>query len=338
MISKTLRTCVLSGFIAAFALPAASALAADTARIGVSLYGQDNFAAQGKDGIVAYAKQRNIDVLVNEASYDVTKQADQIMHFISMGVDGILVAPVEFNSLAPQLKRAREAGIKVGLVNAAVKDTSSVDVAVLPDNVAAGRQAAQMVLDHIGAKGNVALLQCKLGASYTIDRTAGMEETIAKNPDVHVVAKDGVTNTSDAANLVSNWLNTHPDLVGVIACGDEIALGAVAAAKQAGKQIAVVGVDGTAQGLDAVKAGQLVGTQMQNGYVELATGLAALNQVVQGKETQKTYTYVMAPVTKETVDKFYPNIVTEKQAFLDHIADLVDANLASGDIANETLK
>jgi len=303
--------------------------------LGVTVYGQDNFATQGREGIEAYAEQRDIDLLWNSADGDVATQANQIDQYINAGVDGILVAPVQFDSLGPQLAAAAQAGIKIGFVNATVQDDSNVDVAVLPDNVAAGKQGAQMMMDHLGGTGKVAILQCLLGASYEIDRTKGMEEVIAEYPDVEVVAKDGAQNIAEATDKVKNWMTSLPELDGVIACGDEIGLGAYQAATEAGRTIAITGVDGTEDGLNAVKDSRFIGTQMQHARTEFAAGLAALYHLVRGDDMEELYTYTMAPVTPETVEDFYPNVVSEKDAFLTRIADVVDANLATGAIENE---
>ncbi|WP_433499117.1 substrate-binding domain-containing protein [Sphaerimonospora sp. CA-214678] len=308
----------------------------DRVRIGVTVYGQDNFAAQGKEGIDAYAKARDIELLWNSANGDVATQANQIDQYIQARVDGILVAPVQFDSLAPQLKAAKDAGIKIGFVNATVQDDSSVDVAVLPDNVAAGRQAAQMMMDHLDGKGKVAILQCLLGASYEIQRTKGMEEVLAKYPDVEKVAKDGAQNIAEAIDKVKNWMTAVPHIDGVIACGDEIGLGAVQAATEAGKTVAVVGVDATEDGLNAIKDGRFIGSQMQHARTEFAAGLAALYKVVKGESTESHYTYTMAPVTKDNVDDFYVNVVSGKDDFLARIADVVDRNLNTGKIEDES--
>lgn len=304
--------------------------------IGVTVYGQDNFATQGREGIEAYAQQRDINLLWNSANSDVATQANQIDQYINAGVDAILIAPVQYDSLSPQLKAASAAGIKIGFVNATVQDDSSVDVAVLPDNVAAGQQGAQMMMDHLGGTGKVAILQCLLGASYEIDRTKGMEEIVAKYPDVEIVAKDGAENIAIATDKVKNWMTAIPELDGVIACGDEIGLGALQAASEAGRQIAITGVDGTEDGLNAVRDGKFIGTQMQHARTEFAAGLAALYHLVLGEDLKDQYTYTMAPVTADTVDSFYPNVVSDKDMFLESIADVVDRNLESGKIEDES--
>lgn len=342
---KQLRTRILGVVAASAMLLGVTACATESGgegggdeqvRIGVTVYGQDNFAAQGREGIEAYAEARGIELLWNSADGDVAKQADQIDQYINAGVDGILVAPVQFDSLAPQLRAAKEAGISIGFVNATVQDDSSVDVAVLPDNVAAGRQAAQMMMDHLGGTGKVAILQCLLGASYEILRTQGMEEVIAKYPDIEVVAKDGASNIAEATDLVKNWMTAIPEIDGVIACGDEIGLGAYQAATEAGRSVAIVGVDATEDGLNAIKDGRFIGSQMQHARTEFAAGLAALYWLIQGEDMDELYTYTMEPVTAENVDQYYVNVVSDKDAFLERIADVVDRNLETGKIEDES--
>lgn len=305
-------------------------------RIGVSMYAEDNFSAQGKEGMEAYAKARNIDLVWNSADFDVTKQANQIDQYVNAKMDGILIAAVQYDSLAPQLAAAKAAGVKIGIVNANVKDDSSVDTVVVPDNVAAGAQNAQMMMDYLGGKGNVAILQCQLGAAFEVDRTKGMEQVIAKYPDVKVVAKGPGHTRTEAVDRVKNWLQANPDIDGVVACGDDGALGALQAASEKGKSFAIVGVDGVQDGLDAVRDGRFLGTQMQHARTEYAVALGALYHFIKGDMTfEKHQYYIMKPVTKENVDNFYPNVVSDVSSFLKRLPDVVDKNLKSGDLANE---
>ena len=67
-----------------------------------------------------------------------------------------------------------------------------------------------------------------------------------------------------------------------------------------------------------------------------AAGLAAVYHLALGEDMDELYTYTMAPVTAENVDEFYVNVVSDKDAFLDRIADVVDRNLESGRIEDES--
>ncbi|MDQ1085355.1 MULTISPECIES: substrate-binding domain-containing protein [Microbacterium] len=306
-------------------------------RIGVSVYANSSFITQGHEGVDAYAEANDIDVLWQAADFDVNTQATQVEQLINQRVDAILLAPVQPDSLAPQLALAKEKGIPVIAVNAQLDDTSALASSVQPDDVVAGSQAAQMMIDHLGGSGNVVILQGALGSSFEINRTNGMQEAIAKSPGISVLAEDaGNWSRDDSINLTRTWLNSFPGKIdGIIAQNDDMALGALQATREAGLSIPIVGIDGIEDALNAVKDGGMIGTQLQHGRVELAAGLAVAERVAKGESVEPLYTYLMPPVTSDNVDAVIANVVTEKDAFLKGLPALVDANLETGDIANE---
>lgn len=328
----TLGTAALTGCASA-----AGSAESDSLRIGVSVYANSSFITQGHEGVDAYAAAHDIEVLWQAAEFDVNTQATQVEQLINQQVDAILLAPVQPDSLAPQLAMAKEKGIPVIAVNAQLEDTSALASSVQPDDVIAGSQAAQMMIDHLGGSGNVVVLQGALGSSFEINRTAGMEEAIAASSGVTVLAQDaGNWSRDDSINLTRTWLNSFPDEIdGIIAQNDDMALGALQATREAGVEIPIVGIDGIEDALNAVKDGGMIGTQLQHGRVELAAGLAVAQRVAEGDSVEPLYTYLMPPVTQDNVDSVISNVVTEKDAFLETLPALIEANLASGDIANE---
>lgn len=309
-------------------------------RVGVTVYFMSPFITQGKEGMEAYAKANDIDLLWNSAEQDVSAQANQVDQMINQQVDAIIVAPVQADSLGPQLARAKDKGIPVIAVNATLKDTSSVTASVLPDDVKAGEQEMQMMADKLGGKGNVAILKGALGSSFEIDRSQGIHNVLAKYPDLKVVAED----TADwkpevASNKVKTWLQSAGGKIdGIVAQNDDMALGAAKGLREAGRtDIPIVGIDGIEDGLKAVKSGAMLGTNLQHGVVEMAAGLAVAKRVARGESHEKAYTYEMPIITQQNVDAALKNVVTDKEAFLKNLPALIDKNLASGDISNGSL-
>jgi ribose transport system substrate-binding protein len=311
--------------------------AAAKKRIGVSVYANSSFITQGHEGVNAYAKANDIEVLWQAANFDVNTQATQVEQLINQGVDAILLAPVQPDSLKPQLALAKEKGIPVIAVNAQLKDVSALASSVQPDDVVAGGQAAQMMVDHLKGKGNVVLLQGKLGSSFELNRTAGMKKVLAANPGIKLLAMDaGDWSRDKSINRVRNWINTFGKKIdGVIAQNDDMALGALQATREANVTIPIVGIDGIEDALNAVKSGEMLGTQLQHGRVELAAGLAVALKVAKKEKVEPLYTYLMPPVTEKNVDAVIANVVTQKDAFITRLPALIKANLASGHIANE---
>ena len=310
-----------------------------TLRVGVTVYDMSSFITQGQEGMEAYAEENNIELLWNSAGGDVATQAGHVEQFTNAGVDAIIIVPVQADSLGPQLQAAKTADIPVIAVNTTLSDESAITSSVLPDDVAAGKQEMEMMTEELGGEGNIVVLQGPLGSSPELDRTEGIESVLAENPDIKILAKDTANWTRDeAVNKVKNWISSFGEEIdGIVAENDDMGLGAVQALDEAGMNLPVVGIDGIEDGLKAMESGDFIGTSLQHGRVELATGLAVAQKVANGEEVETEYTYVMPPVTPDNVAEFKKHVVTEIDAFLETLPALIEKNLASGDIANENL-
>lgn len=307
--------------------------------IGVTPYGMSSFITQGQEGMEAYAEAAGIELRWTSPDYDVATQASQMDNFINQGVDAIIIAPVTADSLGPQLQAANDADIPVIAVNTTLDDDEAITSSVLPDDVAAGRQEMQQMADHLGGEGNIVVLQGPLGSSPELDRTQGINEVLEDYPDINILAIETANWSRDeAANLMANWLTSFGDEIdGVVSENDDMALGAIQAMKEAGLDplLPVVGVDGIEDGLRAIQAGEIIGSSLQHGRVELAAGLAVAEKVACGEDVEKIYTYTMPPLNADNVDQAVANVVTDTEAFLERLPELVAKNLESGDIANE---
>ena len=307
-------------------------------RIGVSVYDMSSFISAGKAGMDAYAKANNIQILWNTANLDVNTQATQIDQFISAGVNAIIVVPVQADSLAPQVASAKAKKIPILAVNAGLKNPDLAG-SVLPDDVKAGEQEMQMMADKLGGKGNIVVLQGPLGQSAEIDRTKGINNVLAKYPNMKILAKDTANwKRDEAVNKMKNWISGFGTKInGIVGENDDMGLGALQATREAGVKLPIVGIDGIEDGLRAVKSGDFIGTNLQFGTVELATGLAVAAKIARGEQVDKNPVYLMPEVTSANVDTIMEHVITAKAAFLATLPKLVDANLKTGKIANETL-
>ncbi|KMO70295.1 monosaccharide ABC transporter substrate-binding protein (CUT2 family) [Mycobacterium sp. BK558] len=309
----------------------------DTKRIGVSVYDMSSFITAGKEGMEAYAKDNNIELVWNSANLDVSTQADQVDSMVNQGVDAIIVVPIQADSLGPQVATAKSKGIPLVAVNAALNNPD-VAASVQPDDVAAGEQEMQMMADRLGGKGNIVILQGPLGQSGELDRTKGINNVLAKYPDIKVLAKDTANwKRDEAVNKMKNWISGFgPQINAVVAENDDMGLGALQALKESGRtDVPIVGIDGIEDGLNAVKSGEFIGTSLQNGTVELSAGLAVANALAKKEEVNTKPVYVMPAITKDNVDVAIQHVVTDRQKFLDGLSDLTTQNLKTGDIAYE---
>ncbi|WP_394214938.1 substrate-binding domain-containing protein [Brachybacterium vulturis] len=316
-----------------------SGASSNSITIGVTVYDMSSFITQGKEGMEAYAAARDIDLQWNSAGGDVSAQASQVDQYINAQVDAIIIVPVQADSLGPQVDAAKAAGIPVIAVNTALSGVE-LDASVQPDDVAAGEQEATQMVEALEGKGAVVILEGPLGSSPQIDRGQGIENILAENPDIEVLTKDTANwKRDEAVNQMKNWISAFGDkITGVISQNDDMALGAIQALREAGMEgLPVVGIDGIEDGLEAVKAGDMIGTSLQHGTVELAAGLAVAAGIVRGEDVPTEPVYTMPAVTSENVEAVMENVVTEREAFLDGLPDLIDENLAAGNVAYEGL-
>jgi len=122
------------------------------------------------------------------------------------------------------------------------------------DDTVSGYLDGKSVLDRIGCKGNVVIIEGPIGQSAQISRLEGNKKALAECPNVKVI-EDQTANWSraEAQKLMENWLTAHPGQInGIIGQNDEMAVGAIEAIKQAKlnlKDFAIAGIDGITDGL-----------------------------------------------------------------------------------------
>src|SRR6185295_10877782 len=133
-------------------------------------------------------------------------------------------------------------------------------------------------------------------------RTKGIKQVLAKYPDIKILAMDTANwKRDEAVNKMKNWISGFgPQITAVVAENDDMGLGALQALKESGRSgVPVVGIDGIEDGLNAVKSGEFIGTSLQNGTVELSSGLAVANALVKKEDVKKDPIYVMPAITKD---------------------------------------
>lgn len=153
------------------------------------------------------------------------------------------------------------------------------------DDMAIGKATASALFEAIGGEGQVAELQGLLGDDSATNRHAAFEEALKDYPNIEVVDSQTASwSQSDAMTLVENWIVNYPDLKGIFSANDTMALGAVEALKNAGKngEIKVSGCDGIEAALNAVKDGDLVITNANDGYCIAGYGASYAIQAALG--------------------------------------------------------
>ncbi|MER7935157.1 MULTISPECIES: substrate-binding domain-containing protein [unclassified Streptomyces] len=275
-------------------------------KVGLSLSTLNNpFFVQIRSGAQAEAKKLGVDLTVTDAQNDASQQANQLQNFTSSGLGAVIVNPVDSDAASNSVKAANKADIPVIAVDRGVNNAKT-DALVASDNVAGGELAAKTIGDRLGGHGKIVILQGQAGTSAARERAQGFANGLKAFPGIQVVAQQPADfDRTKGLDVMSNLLQSHPDVQGVIAANDEMALGAIKAlGSKAGKSVSVVGFDGTPDGLTAVKNGTLYASVAQQpsqlGKIAVDNALKA----IQDKKVDSTIKVPVKVVTKENVAGF----------------------------------
>ncbi|MDB4949037.1 MAG: rbsB, ribose transport system substrate-binding protein [Gemmatimonadetes bacterium] len=218
------------------------------------------------------AAKRGYPLVVTDAQGQTAKQVSDVEDLIARRVNLILLAPREFEGLAPALQSAKAAGIPVILVDREAQGTAGQDyVTFLGSNfVEQGRRAADWLAKATNGRAGIVELSGTPGASVAADRARGFRDEIAKHPGMQVIASQtGNFARATGQAVMQNILQSKGRAItAVYAHNDEMALGAIQAIKAAGLKpgvdILVVSIDGERAALEAVQRGDLGATVESN--------------------------------------------------------------------------
>jgi ribose transport system substrate-binding protein len=301
-----IRNLLLAG--AAFMLAIGATSAKELKSVGVTLGSLGNpFFVSMNAGIEAKAKEigQDINVSVVSADYDLNKQFSQMDSFVAAGADLILLNAADPKAILPAVKRAQDAGVVVVAVDVAA---AGADATVQTNNVKAGETACRFMVDKIGGKGNVVIINGPQVSSI-VDRVNGCKQVLGQHPDIELLSwdQDGKASREGGLNVMQGLLTRFPKVDGVFAVNDPMAIGADLAAKQLGRsEFVIVGVDGAPDAEAALKGNTLLqATAAQDPYFMAQRALEVGNQIVSGNKPEET-TILLEPklVTRENVDAY----------------------------------
>jgi inositol transport system substrate-binding protein len=261
---------------------------AHAATLGVSMaLFDDNFLTQVRMSMKERAESQKVAIQFEDAQNDIGRQLNQVQNFIAQKVDAIIVTPVDTDATPRMTHLATRAGIPLVYVNRmpADKQLPPRVAFVGSDETQAGTLQMTEVCRLLQGKGDIVIMIGELTNQSARQRTQDVYDVIAK-PDCHgirVLDKQAANwKRTEAADLMTNWLSAGLRPAAVVTNDDEMAIGAIQSLKQAKRLTGTVvaGIDATADGLAAMKAGDLKVTVFQNapgqgrGAVDTALKLA----------------------------------------------------------------
>ncbi|MFV0358991.1 sugar ABC transporter substrate-binding protein [Tropicimonas sp.] len=290
-------------FLMTTALVVGVAGSASAENIGVTMaLFDDNFLTVLRNGMIDYAATLDgVTVQIEDAQNDVGKQLNQIQNFVALGVDAIVVNPVDTDATIAMSTAAADAGIPLVYVN-----RMPVNMDSLPDNQAfvasdereSGTLETQEVCRLLKEKGKgdgakAVILMGELSNQAARMRTQDVYDVVATDECSFIEIVEEQTAMwmrTLGADLMTNWLSAGVTFDAVISNNDEMAIGAVQAMKTSGlsmDDIIVGGVDATADALAAMQAGDLDVTVFQNAAGQGHGAIDTALKLARGEPSEK---------------------------------------------------
>ena len=277
-------------------------------KIGLAISTLNNpFFVTLRDGAQRAATAGGVQLTVTDGANDNAKQADQISTFITQKVDVIIVNPTDSDAVVSSVQKANTAKVPVIAVD---RNSNGGTLAsyIASNNVEAGKLGGQQLLKAVPANAKVAMLIGIPGASAARDRGKGFTDAVAdtsiNTKGAKLVAQQVANFKRDEAlNVMQNILTANPDLAGVFAQNDEMALGAVQAIKAKGLtgKVFVVGVDGVDDAKAAIKAGDMLATVAQQPDVMGQLAVEAAIKLTKGQTVDSKQDVPLKVLTKDNV-------------------------------------
>lgn len=245
-------------------------------------------------------------LITKDPQGDASRQIQQIREMISDGIQAIFLCPVDWEMISPVIKELKEADIKIINLDTQVQDLNEVDAYVGSDNYKAGEICGKKLMETNPDGGKIVILESTAQNSVN-SRITGFEETIAGEGFEVVARADASGNKEKAKSEMARILKEQPVITAVMCGNDQMALGALEAAEEAGRtDLRIYGVDGSPdlkkklKEQDTLIAGSAAQSPINIGKAAAKTGLQIMNGEDYEEETLEDVLFI----DKSNVDMY----------------------------------
>jgi ribose transport system substrate-binding protein len=298
MKTKTTLALALAGAALAWA-PLGHAQSGET--IAVFTKNQTNpFFQAVRLGADSAAKQLNVRVThyVPTKPDSIPEQMSQVEDVIVKKPSAIVFTPVDYKAMVPAVQKINAAKIPVTNITDRSEGGAFVSFVGASDyNL--GLETAKHLFKTMGGKGNVVILEGVKGSLTSIDRVRGFNDAVKGFAGVKVLASQpGNYQRLQALQVMENLMQSHPQIDGILAANDAMAAGAIEALDGANRKALVIGINGTKEAIDAIKAGKMLATGDYNGFMQGCVGTMTAVRQLRGLPVLKEVMFKPAVVDK----------------------------------------
>jgi ribose transport system substrate-binding protein len=238
---------------------------------------------------------------------DRAQQITVVEDFISRGIDGIVLAPLDDRALMRPVRDAVREKIPVVIIDSDLQGEDFISF-VATDNYKGGVLAARRMGELLQGEGDIFMIRYQAGSASTMKREAGFQDTMEKEfSGVNFLVRDQYagSTTETAYQLTENLLNRFPDVDGIFCPNESSTFGSLRALQEAGKagKITFIGFDSSPKLVQGLKEGHIQGLVLQNPVKMGYLGVRQMVLHIQGQPVEKRIDTGVYMVTKENMEE-----------------------------------
>jgi erythritol transport system substrate-binding protein len=264
------------------------------------------------EGEVAKKTAEDLGYTANVAAHkgDTNTESTLIDTAITNKSAAIILDPANADGSIGAVKKAVDAGIPVFLVNAEINQEGLAKAQLVSNNAQGAALGAQQWVESVGDAGQYVELFGNPADNNAATRSNGYETVLTQYPDLGKVAQEVANwDRTQGFNKMQSMMQANPDIIGVISGNDEMALGAIAALKEAGmlEQVKVGGFDGSPDAVEAIKAGEMQYSVLQPVAVFSAEAVKQADNFIKTGETgadSEKQLFDCVLITPDNVDEY----------------------------------
>ncbi len=310
-----------TAFAGAAGLPSVSLASTDGKLAYLAWTSRVEFMIQASRATEAATKQFGFNYTYLDGQIDSQKQLDQAEQQLGAGVNAIILHAPDGSAVRRIAELAGKNNAFFSNVWATMPWLTPFEVGdyyalyAVPEEFTAHRAVTRILLDEVTKRfGGGKIIGVTGVPGFTTDtvRSRGRDAAFAEFPKTQLVDQlPGLFNREDSLNATQDLLTRHSNIVGVVAQNDDVAMGVIAALKavglRPGEDVLVVAADGTAEGLLAVKSGQLLATSANSPAYQAGLFSSRLYDVLNGwkpRASERMQNWKSLIVTSENVDGY----------------------------------
>ena len=312
-IKTVLATCVTSAALTS-TIGLSGAAVAQEFTIGVSIPAATHGWAGGVNYHAEEAKNRlealypDIEITISTAG-TAGEQANDLEDLVSLrNIDALVVLPFESGPLTDPVRRVKESGVFVTVVDRGLTEEGIQDLYVAGNNHELGRVSGDSIREQLDDEGDIVVLR---GIPTVIDdeRVQGFEEAI-EGSEINILDMQHANwNRDDGFEVMQDYLSRFDNIDAVWAQDDDIALGVIEAVRQAEREdeLFIVGGAGMKEIIKRVMDGdELVPVDVLYPPAMIATAMdLTVQHFVSNGPVLGEYILGSPLITQENAEQYY---------------------------------